>query len=98
MVNAIPFSPHDSASYANTHEAKCNFIALQLQANFKENVLVGHATLTFDLLPSVTRVVLDTHSLNISKVSILDSNEEAKETSVEVSIYLSYFTFRKAKV
>ncbi|HTL98812.1 MAG TPA: hypothetical protein VL181_08405, partial [Holophagaceae bacterium] len=61
---------HDPHSYGNPDEIRMSHIALDLAVDFDKKVLSGTAILTVKHeRPGATKLVLDTHGLDIDKVS-----------------------------
>ncbi|MGV9007310.1 MAG: M1 family metallopeptidase [Brevundimonas sp.] len=60
---------HDSHSYAQPEVARVRNVALDLTADFAAKTLSGTATLDISGEPGATRIVLDTHNLDIRSVT-----------------------------
>ena len=73
----------DAHSYANTDAFRSVHVALDLSADFDRKRLAGHADVTLDRLQLDAReVVLDTRSLTINKVELLDAQPTVLEFSL----------------
>lgn len=73
----------DHHSYANTDAFRATHVALDLRADFERKRLAGHADLTLDRLkPQANEVVLDTRSLNVSKVELFGTKPQALQFKI----------------
>jgi aminopeptidase N len=59
----------DVHSYAKPGDARVTHVALDLRADFAAKTLAGTATLSLQIAPGATHVVLDTQDLEITKVT-----------------------------
>ena len=59
----------DMHSYARPGEARVTHVALDLRADFTKRIVSGTATLTLDISPGASEVVLDTKDLAIEAVT-----------------------------
>lgn len=64
--------PRDPHSFARPHEARVTHVSLDAQIDFHARQLRGVATLDLQVAPGAARVVLDTRSLRIQRVSGAD--------------------------
>ena len=67
--------PHDVHSYAKPAEARVTHVALNLNADFEAQQLVGTATLTIETAPDAEEIVLDIRDLAIEQITDTDGNE-----------------------
>jgi aminopeptidase N len=66
---AAPAYVEDAHSYARPDEARVTHVALDLNADFEQQVLSGTATLTFEAAEAANEIVLDTRDLTIERVT-----------------------------
>ena len=71
-------SASDLASQSNVDTIRQTHISLDLRADFEKEQLIGHAVIKFVVVADkATEICLDTHSLNVKSVRIVDSGEPA---------------------
>lgn len=72
----IQAETHDAFSYANYEQVRVKHIALDLDVNFDEKMLIGTATLALERLdPEADMLVLDTKDLTIMSVQTFHGEE-----------------------
>ena len=71
--------PHDVHSYARPAEARVTHVALNLNADFEAQQLVGTAILTIETAPDAEEIVLDVRDLIIEEITDADGNALAHD-------------------
>lgn len=74
----------DVHTYANTDQFKVSHLALDLTVDFRQHILRGAATLSFERTAGAAPMVLDTRDLNIRQVEVSIDGEHFKKTAFTV--------------
>ena len=74
-----PELPADPHSFAEPNRARVHHVDLRLWVDFEEEALEGAATLSFERMPGVQELVLDTRGLDIRAVTTLEGEPLAWE-------------------
>lgn len=79
---------HDPHSYSRPEEARMHHLSLDLKVDFNKKILEGKAKIHFNLYNTSSRIILDTRDLNITRITLGDTDEEAKYTLEKADQFL----------
>lgn len=76
-LNETEIHVHDPHSYSRPEEARIKHLSLDLKVDFNRKILEGKARIHFDRYNGSGRIILDTRDLNINRITLGDTDEEA---------------------